>query len=170
MGYHRRDRKMARYMAGIMVLQCLVIPVIPYHTQYQTSSRYYKLHSNYETKFTQQRNWILVGEMMFFTKWKSMSDSDIFRPFIFNMNGDYAEPQTKSIETKASVTNTKIFLFRSSWTFEHRPDRSHLNESTLIHKYTDISTFDSSFHMYDIGLILEVCPSNDLCPSNHLTR
>ena len=106
----------------------------------------------------------------FCTKWKSMSYSDIVRPFIFNMNGDYAEPQTKSIETKASVTNTKIFLFRSSWTFEHRPDRSHLNESTLIHKYTDISTFDSSFHMYDIGLILEVCPSNDLCPSNHLTR
>ena len=36
-----------------------------------------------------------------------MSYSDIVRPFIFNMNGDYAEPQTKSIETKASVTNTK---------------------------------------------------------------
>ena len=170
MGYHRRDRKMARYMAEIMVFRCLVIPVIPYHTQYQTSSRYYKLHSNYETKFTQQRNWIPVGAIIFLQNENPCLIAILFDPLYSTWTEITLNPKQNLLKLRHQSQIQKTFLFRSSWTFEHRPDRSRLNESTLIHKYTDISTFDSSFHMYDIGLILEVCPSNDLCPSNHLTR
>ena len=69
------------------------------------------------------------------------------------MNCQCLEPQTKSIETISSITNTKTFHFRSSWTFAHRPDLTHLERTLLCHKYTHMEwwSFYSAFIERKLG-------------------